>query len=357
MLSLYQNRAHLDEELKKQYNVGVIDEKNTEAMKKLHAGWTNLEQTAENLRIQIVTNLVQPLHEGLVYLEQVLKRLKDWMADPENKTWVNPQWWSKRADEWNSPPPDWWPDWMKEWYRGRVQQLYGNNANTGPAPTSPSTPPAPAPSGARVAPAWGPSWLGPYRMVPAPPAAPVPAPTPAPSVAPTPAPIPTPAPSAAPVPAPTPAPPAAPAPITTPAPVPAPIPTPAPDRPSVLMPMPAPPTSALAAPATSPTIQDLNRMRSEQRRRGNYGPLTAPGPQSSIDPGLLMMPQTAALFSRSNFASAPSRSINTNSNVTIGAMTFNSTTTDGSMLGHAPAGSSRTLHIGAYAVEANSSLV
>jgi hypothetical protein len=92
----------------------------------------------------------------------------------------------------------------------------------------------------------------------------------------------------------------------------------------------------------------------DQRRRSSVPSI--PGPQSAIDPGLLMMPQTAALFSRSNFASAPSRSINTNSNVTIGAMTFNSTT-GGSTLSHAPAGSDRTLHVGAYAVEANSSLV
>ncbi len=321
-LSLYKNREALEKELKHQMiDVGVLDQHNADAMKKIHKDWTEIGYAAENLRIQIVTGLVDPLHAGLIYLRDILVELKNWLADPDNKTWLNPKWWEGGGGV-SRQPPAWMPDWMlTPEERTQRPSTPAPTPSTPSAPTTPSTP-APAPST---------------------PSAPTTPSTPAPALPSTPAPVP----------APTPAPPTSfgggGMPI---------LPPPATSVPSIspstnfggggmpILPPPATSVPSVPPPATSVPSAPSSLM-----------PMILPGsPHSSIDPGLLGLPHTAAMFSRGSVASMHSRSINTNSNVTIGAMSFHATT-GGTELSHAPAGSERTLSIGAYAVEANSSLV
>ncbi len=139
--------------------------------------------------------------------------------------------------------------------RASVANFRSTVSNVVPAPTAaPSPAPTPAPTAAPTpAPTPAPTAAPTAAPTPAPTAAPTPAPTPAPTAAPTPAP--TPAPTAAPTPAPTPAPTAAPTPAPTPAPTaaPTPAPTPAPTAAPTPAPTPAPTAAPTPAPTPAPT--------------------------------------------------------------------------------------------------------
>ncbi len=341
-LSLYKSREELEEQLKYQRDVvGVLDQKNADAMKKLHADWTNLGNAAENLRVEIVTKLIDPLHAGLVYLQQILTELKDWIADPANKTWMNPQWWMQGGSV-NRPPPSWYPNWMLT----PEERQQRSTPSAPPATVAPpiSTPPpgpssVPAPPSTTVPPASSPT------PVPATPAAPSTFATPAaPSTFATPA-----APSSTSVPS---------VPLSIPAPS-APIAPTTPAPSSTFNDRFAFPgnTSAPSSPPTSPSesFEDYSKRMDEQFQR-KMDERRGLSPHSSIDPSLLGLPHTAARFNQSAFSGRARSSINSSSNVTIGAMSFHATTQDAA-LGHAPAGSERTLATGQYSVEANSSLV
>lgn len=296
-LSLYQSRSHLDEQLRIQREeVGVLTQENVNAMKKLHADWANLETSAENLRIEIMTKLVDPLHEGLTSLQQILTALKNWMSDPNNKTWLNPEWWMQGGGV-NRQPPSWYPDWMLT-PEERVQRHGGGSTSTPVAPAPASPAPAPA------SPAPAPSSRGGGVFMP------VPSPSSVSSV-----------------------------PFT-----------------SRFPGFPGFP-GAFGDPAshsTSSTGLPQSLITGVPEQSGYQSPILSH--HSSIDPGMLNLPHTAAMFNQSLFSAGSRSSINSNSNITIGAMSFHATTQDAA-LGHAPAGSERTLGIGAYAVDANSSLV
>jgi len=68
----------------------------------------------------------------------------------------------------------------------------------------------------------------------------------------------------------------------------------------------------------------------------------------------MALPQFASMMSLDQRRASVTST--TNSNVTIGAMTFNSRTSD-TELGHAPASSEKTLSVGQYAVHPNDALV
>jgi len=85
----------------------------------------------------------------------------------------------------------------------------------------------------------------------------------------------------------------------------------------------------------------------EHRTPDSFG-RTLLGPRSALD-----LPRYAAAATRGSVSSATTTS--NASNVTIGSMSFNTTTSD-TKLGHAPASSEMALNVGSYAVHSNTSL-
>jgi hypothetical protein len=271
-LSLYRSRQQLDDALKHQRDVvGVLNKENTDAMKQLHADWANLESAAENLRIQIVTNLAKPLHSALTELQEILTTLKGWVVPDWMKSMLFPHVAEEIKEKgWS------WGDIATTIYKipGLIPQLM--------MPRSPSGEPA-TPGGDVVKPSWPqiPSLPWPSSVTPAP-AAPV---------------------------------------------------------------APAP-----AAPSGRRTIFDSNTGKMLSPTAPSSVP-SIPGPSGALD-----LPQFASAMGRSNMIDAARPATNTNSNVTIGAISFNSAVSD-STLEHAPSGSDRTLSVGQYAVLANTSLL
>lgn len=119
--------------------------------------------------------------------------------------------------------------------------------------------------------------------------------------------------------------------------------------------VPAPPTGGMPSPQGAPSTPLIEETPGGA---GMVGPRTGvrpplpmvPGPQGALD-----LPQLVSVMSLDNQVKG-GVTRNSSANIVIGAMSFQSTTSD-SKLDHAPASSERTLAVGSYAVHANTSLI
>lgn len=392
-------RAAIEAQIKYQKEaVGTLTKTNADAMKQLQADWANLASAANNLKVQLVTRFLEPLSDAL---ERLRKTLTFFTAPPGEfpsqlyPSWMQnlniKEWWKRQTTpqvikpgETDSSPP--------------ATQPPPASAVTPPAqppPASPrvvTTPPAtsttsvPRPSSSQPLPAWstdpmsGASLSGPPPVSSGPPSLEVP-------VAPL-AGVPYAAPQSPPVSTPMPV---APGSVTTLPPAPA-LPVPVPTPPSatseaqpsstVTQPPPAPPPAPAISseppppPSSYQTPGGAIMVLPQSGRRTSVPsipapastpmfPLSSPEPQPAIAPQsfletpksyMMDLSRLASSVNQSSIASPPSMSTTNNSNVTIGSMSFHATTND-AMLGYAPSGSERTLAIGAYSVEANTSLI